>query len=192
MKHDKWRGPEQNQFNMFVDLQSHREKIDPSAFIAPSAVVVGDVTIGAQASLWFGAVVRGDVQAIVIGPRTSVQDNCVLHVDAGFPCYLGAGITLGHGAIVHGATVEDNVLIGIRATVLNGARIGEGSIIAAGALVPPGMVVPPGSMVMGLPGTVVRAVSDAERAMILENAAHYCEYARRYLGVYGVSKNPGS
>jgi carbonic anhydrase/acetyltransferase-like protein (isoleucine patch superfamily) len=177
---------------MDIDVLTHPEKIDPSAFIAPGAVVVGDVTIGAEASVWFGAVARGDIQAIVIGPRTSVQDGCVLHVDTDFPCLLGAGITLGHGAIIHGATVEDNALIGIGATVLNGAHIGEGSIIAAGALVPPGMIVPPGSMVMGVPGRVVRAVSDADRAMILENAKHYCDYARSYLRAYGkVSSRPG-
>jgi carbonic anhydrase/acetyltransferase-like protein (isoleucine patch superfamily) len=163
-----------------LDLLTHPEKIDPSAFIAPGAVVVGDVTVGAEASLWFGAVARGDLQAIVIGPRTNVQDGCILHVEAGAPCLLGAGVTLGHGAVVHGATVEDDVLIGIRATVRSGARIGRESIIAAGALVPPGMVVPPGSMVMGLPGRVVRALTDADRAMIRDAAAHYCGYARRY------------
>ncbi len=170
----------------FFDLQFHPEQIDASAFVAPGAVVVGDVTIGAETSLWFGAVVRGDVAPIVVGPRTSVQDNCVLHVDAGFPCRIGAGVTIGHGAIVHGATVEDDVLIGIGATVLNGAHIGAGSLIGAGALVPPGMEVPPGSLVMGVPGKVVRAVGEADRAMMRENAAHYVEYGRRYKRAYGV------
>ena len=154
--------------------------IDPTAFVAPGAVVVGNVRVGARASVWFGVVARGDSEAVVIGPDSNVQDGCVLHADPGQPCLLGARVSLGHGAIVHGATIEDDVLIGIHATVLNGARIGAGSLVAAGALVPPGMVVPPGSLVMGVPGKVVRAASSEDQDRIQRTAAHYIEFATAY------------
>jgi carbonic anhydrase/acetyltransferase-like protein (isoleucine patch superfamily) len=156
------------------------QQVDATAFLAPGAVVVGDVTIGAESSVWFGAVLRGDADAIRIGRRTNVQDLCVLHADEGFPCTLGDGVTLGHAAIVHGATVEDDVLIGMRAVVMNGARIGIGSLIAVGALVTEGMVIPPGSLVMGLPGKVVRELGDRDRERIRHAAEHYVEMARRY------------
>jgi carbonic anhydrase/acetyltransferase-like protein (isoleucine patch superfamily) len=165
---------------MKLDLVHHPEKIDPRAFIAPGVIVIGDVIIEAQASLWFGVIVRGDTESIVIGQKTNVQDGCILHVKQGKPCILGRGVTLGHSAIIHGATVEDDVLIGIRATVLNGARIGRGSVVAAGAVIAPGTVIPPRSMVMGIPGKVVRPTGDAEEAMIRNTAEHYCAYARAY------------
>ncbi len=169
---------------MDIDPLPHPEKIHPSAFIAPGVVLVGDVRVGAEASLWFGVVARGDVQTILIGPRTNVQDGAILHVEAEMPCQLGAGVTVGHGAIIHSAVVEDEVLIGIRATVLHGAHIGRGSVIAAGALIPPDMVVPPGSVVMGVPGKVVRAAGEAEQTLIRTAAVHYCEYARAYQRAY--------
>lgn len=169
---------------MSIDPYLHPEKIHPSAFIAPGAVVVGDVTVDEEASLWFGVVVRGDTEAVVIGPQTNVQDGCILHADPGEPCRLGARVSLGHGAIVHAATVEDDVLIGIRATILNGAHIGRWSVIAAGALIPPNMVVPPESLVMGLPGKVVRQVNDADRARIRRTTEHYIAYARSYREAY--------
>jgi carbonic anhydrase/acetyltransferase-like protein (isoleucine patch superfamily) len=165
---------------MTVDPRFHPEKIAPTAFIAPGVTVVGNVTLGDEASLWFGVIVRGDVEAIVIGPQTNVQDGCILHAAVGLPCRLGARVTLGHGAIVHAAVVEDDVLIGIRATVLDGARIGQGSLIAAGTLIPPGMVVPPQVVVMGTPGKVMRAVTAADRELIRSSAANYCDFARRY------------
>ncbi len=164
----------------FPDPLPHPEKIHPSAFVAPGAVVVGDVTIGAEASLWFGVVVRGDVEAVVIGPQTNVQDGCILHADAGEPCVLGARVSLGHAAIVHAAIVEDDSLIGIRATVLNGARIGRGSLVAAGAVVTPGTVIPPGSLVVGLPAKVIRPVSEADRERIRRTMEHYVEAGRVY------------
>jgi carbonic anhydrase/acetyltransferase-like protein (isoleucine patch superfamily) len=165
---------------MTLDLRFHPEQIAATAFIAPGAVVVGNVTVGEAASLWFGVVARGDVEAIVVGPQTNVQDGCLLHAAAGLPCQLGARVTLGHGAVVHAAIVEDDVLIGTRATVLDGARIGQGSLIAAGSLIPPGMVVPPQVVVMGTPGKIIRAVTAADQALIRTSAEHYCEYARRY------------
>src|SRR5579859_5802485 len=145
--------------SMDIDPLAHPEQIAASAFIAPGAVVVGNVTIGPEASVWFGVVVRGDSEAVVIGPQCNVQDGSILHADPGQPCVLGARVSLGHGAIVHGARIEDDVLIGMRATVLNGALVGSGSVVAAGSVVTPGTVVPPQSMVMGLPAKVVRPVT---------------------------------
>jgi len=154
--------------------------IAPSAFVAETAVVRGEVTIGPQSSVWFGSVIRGDTDRIQIGSGTNVQDLCVIHADAGVPCAIGDRVTLGHAAIVHGATVEDEVMIGIRATVLNGAKIGSGSIIAAGAVVTEGTEIPPGSLVMGIPGKVKCRVSDEQRERIRSAAAHYVEAARAY------------
>lgn len=163
-----------------LDVSHHPELIDPLAFVAPGAVVVGRVTLAAEASVWFGVVIRGDTEAIEVGPRTNVQDGCILHADPGLPCRLGAGVTLGHGAVVHGATVHDDVMIAMRATVLNGAEIGARSLVAAGAVVPPGMHVPPGSVVMGVPAQVVRTTTAADLERIREAAEHYVESARIY------------
>ena len=137
-------------------------QIHPSAFIAPSATVMGDVTVGADSSVFFGAVARSELVPIVIGQRTNIQDNCVLHADPGLPMTIGDGVTVGHGAILHSCTVGDNSLIGMGAIVLNGAAIGQNCIVAAGALVPQGMVVPDGSLVMGSPAKVRRSVTDQE------------------------------
>lgn len=169
---------------MFQAVLHRPELIHPTAFIAPNAIVVGQVTVGAEASVWFGVVIRGDTEAVVVGPETNVQDGCILHADPGEPCRLGARVSLGHGAIVHAATVEDEALIGIRATVLNGARVGRGSLVAAGALIPPGLVIPPDSLVMGAPGKVVRAVNADDRARIQHTADHYVAYARAYAEAY--------
>jgi len=165
---------------MTPDVQFHPEKIAPTGYVAPNATVVGDVTLGDESSLWFGVIARGDVDAIVIGPQTNVQDGVILHAAVGLPCRLGARVTVGHGAVVHAATVEDDVLVGTRATVLDGACIGRGSLVAAGTLIPPGMVVPPGVVVMGAPGKVVRAVTAQDEELIRVSAQHYCDYARRY------------
>ncbi|HEX6797651.1 MAG TPA: gamma carbonic anhydrase family protein [Ktedonobacterales bacterium] len=154
--------------------------IDPSAFVAPDATIVGDVTVGPNASVWFGAVVRGDVAPIRIGARSNVQDTCVLHADEGAPCVLGADCTLGHGAIVHGATLGDRVLVGMNATVLTGATLGEDTIVAAGTVLPEGKAIPAGQLVMGLPGRVVRPITAAERERILRGSANYQAYARDY------------
>jgi carbonic anhydrase/acetyltransferase-like protein (isoleucine patch superfamily) len=156
------------------------DQVDPSVFLAPGCVVVGDVTMGAESSVWYCAVVRGDTEAIRVGCRTNVQDGAILHADPGFPCTLGDGVTVGHAAIVHGATVADDVLVGMRAVVMNGAKIGAGSIIAAGALVPEGIEVPPGSVVMGMPGKVRRAATETDLERIRRTAEHYVENARRH------------
>lgn len=155
-------------------------RIAADAFIAPTAVVAGDVTIESGASIWFGAVIRGDSAAVRIGPRSNVQDNCVIHVDEGAPCTLGADCTLGHGAIVHGATLGDGVLVGMHATVLNRAVVGSGCIVAAGALVAEGMKIEAEHLAMGVPARVVRPVRPDERARAANGVAHYMAYAEEY------------
>lgn len=160
-------------------LRFRPEQVDPSAFIATQTVVLGDVTVGAESSIWYGAVVRGDRERIQIGRQTNVQDLCVLHADPGFPCVLGDRVTVGHGAIVHGATVEDDVLIGMKAVVMNGAVIGRGSIVGVGALVTEGTIVPPGSVVLGMPGKVKRAAEERDYEQIRHAAEHYVIAARQ-------------
>jgi carbonic anhydrase/acetyltransferase-like protein (isoleucine patch superfamily) len=156
-------------------------KVDPSAFVDESAQVIGDVEIGPDSSVWMQAVLRGDVNRVRIGRRTNVQDASVVHVMHGtHPAILGDDVTIGHGAIVHGCTIADRVLIGMGAIVLNGAHVGEDSIVAAGTLVTEGMQVPPRSMVMGSPGRVRRALSDAEVASILEYSGNYVRYKKDY------------
>lgn len=168
-------------------------KIAASAFIAPTAVIVGDVEIGEFASVWFGAVLRGDTASIRIGARTNVQDNCVIHTDDGAPVTVGEGCSLGHGSIIHGATVGDGALIGMAATLLNRAEAGAGCIVAAGALVPEGKVIPAGQLAMGSPAKVARAVSEAERARVADGIEHYLAYAREYRGALmaAARRDPG-
>jgi len=151
-----------------------------SAWIAPGAIVVGDVSIGEESSIWFNAVLRADSDPIRIGARTNIQDGCILHADPGFPCTIGDGVTVGHGAIVHGATIENDVLIGMRAVVMNGARIGSGSIIGTGAVVTEGMQIPARSMVLGLPGKVVRQTTEEEFERMRAAANRYVVRAKMY------------
>lgn len=155
-------------------------QIASSAWIAPNATVVGDVTLGDESSIWFNCVLRGDLAPIRIGKQSNVQDGCILHVGAEFPCTLGDRVSLGHGAIVHGATIEDDCLIGMRATVLNGAVVGKGSIVGAGAVVPEKMVIPPGSLVLGLPAKVVKSLAREHAETIAGTAKAYVGYARGY------------
>src|SRR4051794_29793361 len=156
------------------------DQAHPTAFIARGAVVLGDVTVGEESSIWFNAVVRGDSEAVRIGRRTNIQDTAILHADPGFPCIIGDNVTVGHAAIVHGATIADDVMIGMRAVVLNGAQVGRHSIIGAGAVVPEGMVVPPNSLVLGMPGKVKREVTPADLARIAHAAEHYVTAAAEY------------
>ena len=149
--------------------------IHPSAFVHTAAHVIGDVTLGARASVWPTAVLRGDSDAIVVGEESNIQDGAIVHVDAGVPCTIGARVAIGHRAVVHGATVRSDVLIGMGAIVLNRAEIGSGSIIGAGAVVREGMVVPPNSLVVGVPGRVVRKTTVAERERIGRTVAAYLE-----------------
>lgn len=155
-------------------------KIDSSAFVAMNATVIGSVSIGKDASLWFGAVVRGDMAEIIIGDDSNVQDNAVVHVDFGKPSIIGNGVTVGHGAIIHGAVIKDNVLIGMGSILLNGAVIGENSVIGAGTVVTEGFEVPPNSFVLGVPGKVIRQLKAEETERIKDAARVYVEYAREY------------
>lgn len=157
-----------------------RPEIHPGSFTAPTSVVVGDVTLAEGASVWYHAVLRADCGPIVLGPDSNVQDNCTVHVDPGFPVTVGARVSVGHNAVLHGCTVEDDVLIGMGATVLNGAHIGEGSLVAAQALVPQGMRVPPGSLVAGVPAKVRRELTEEEREGIKLNATMYLELAKAH------------
>lgn len=155
--------------------------VDPTAFVDLSAQVIGDVHIGPESSVWMNVVIRGDVQAIRIGARTNVQDGTVVHVQGGtHPTSIGGEVTIGHGAIVHGCTIEDRCLIGMGAILLNGVRVGADSIVAAGTLLPEGFVVPPGSLVMGSPGKVRRSLEDAEVASIRGYAGRYVQYRLEY------------
>jgi carbonic anhydrase/acetyltransferase-like protein (isoleucine patch superfamily) len=150
------------------------------AFIAPTAVLIGDVTVEADASVWFGAVIRGDVAPIYIGARSNVQDNCVLHADESIPCKIGADCTLGHGAVVHGATIGEHTLVGMRATVLNSAEVGAECILAAGTVISEGKRIESGQLAMGVPGKVIRPITAAERERIYDGVRHYAERAQEY------------
>lgn len=156
-------------------------QIAASAYVDPAAVVIGDVTIGEDSSVWPCTVIRGDVHYIRIGARTNVQDGCVLHVMKDeFPLILGDNVTIGHGVVLHGCTVESRCLVGMGSVVLNNAKIGAGSIIAAGTLVPEGTVVPPGSLFMGHPGKFRRAVTAEDAQSIDRYAARYVDYKETY------------
>lgn len=162
-----------------------RFEIHPTAYIFPQVFMSGTITIGAESSIWPMCVLRADTVPITIGERCNIQDGCILHGDPGFPMIMGNRVTLGHGAIVHGCILEDEVLIGIGAVVLNGARIGHGSVVGARALVTEGMQVPPGSLVLGIPGKV-RPLSPEHAERIARAADHYVErkelYRRRETG----------
>ena len=149
-------------------------------FIAPGAYAVGDVNLGENVNIWYGAVLRGDTGKITVGAGSNIQDNCVLHADPGLPMAIGSGATIGHGAILHSCTVGDNTLIGMGAIILNGAVIGENCIVAAGALVPQNMVIPPRSLVMGSPAKVRREVTEEEIAANRLSAEGYVREAAEY------------
>ena len=163
-------------------LDGHRPELPPEgeAWIAPTAVLIGRVRIAPGASVWWGAVLRGDNELIDVGPGSNVQDGCVLHTDMGFPLVLGAGCTVGHKAILHGCVLEDNVLVGMGATVLNGARIGRNCLIGANALVPEGRAIAEGSLVVGMPAKAVRSLSEDEIERLKASAAGYVANGRRY------------
>ncbi|MFF7791755.1 DapH/DapD/GlmU-related protein [Streptomyces sp. NPDC007991] len=169
---------------MITGIGGREPQLHPEAFVAPTASVIGGVTLGAGASVWYGAVLRGDVERITVGASSNVQDNCTLHADPGFPVTVGERVSIGHNAVVHGATVEDDCLIGMGATVLNGAVIGAGSLVAAQALVPQGMVVPPGSLVAGVPAKVRRELSEEERQGVTLNGTMYAELAKAHREVH--------
>jgi carbonic anhydrase/acetyltransferase-like protein (isoleucine patch superfamily) len=156
--------------------------IPASCYVDPSAQIIGDVILGEHASVWMNAVIRGDVNSIRIGAKSNVQDCAVLHgMRHLYPVIIGEMVTIGHNATVHGCVLEDAVLVGIGATILNNARIGEGSIIAAGAVIPEQTIIPPNSLVAGVPGKIRRTLGDADRALILNYAQNYLDYTAIYL-----------
>ncbi len=168
---------------MLRSFLGHAPQIAPGCYIEDSAQVIGDVVVGEDSSIWFNAVVRGDVHAIRIGRQTNIQDNCCVHgYKDKFPVTLGDRVTVAHGVNLHGCVIEDDCLIGIGAIIMNGARIGRGSIIAAGSLVAEGVVVPPGSVYLGSPARLHRAATAADQAMIARHAANYVIYKQQYLG----------
>lgn len=160
-----------------------RPQIADTAWVAPGATVVGAVTLAEGVSVWYNSVLRADTDPISIGEGSNIQDLSVMHADPGFPCTVGAGVSVGHRAVLHGCTVEDDVLIGMGAVVLNGARIGRGSLVAAGAVVLGGTEVPPGSLVAGVPAKVRRELTDEELAENRRSAAHYVELAGVHAGL---------
>jgi len=158
-------------------------KVAPDAFLAPTAVLIGDVTVESEASVWFGVVLRGDdpTHGIHIGPRSNVQDNCVIHVGDWQPTLVGADVTIGHGAKFESCTIEDGCVIGINAVILQEARIGEGSLVAANSVVLEKMQVPPGSLFAGAPGKVRKVLDGSAARFVRRSAAHYVEKSRAYL-----------
>lgn len=167
---------------MFVPFGGYRPRVSPGAFVAPTAVLIGNVAVEEGASIWYGAVLRADhgEQGIVVGPRSSIQDNCVLHVSERHRTAVGAGVTVGHGAILEGCTVEDGALIGMNAVVLEGAVVGTRSLIAAGSTVLAGVTIPPDSLAAGAPARVRKAIEGESRRWIEESAQYYVDLAERY------------
>ncbi|MEO5722440.1 MAG: gamma carbonic anhydrase family protein [Chthoniobacterales bacterium] len=155
-------------------------RLHPSAFVVPNATVIGDVSLNEEASVWYGAVLRGDINRIVIGPRSNIQDNAVVHLSDDFPALFGELVTVGHSAIVHACTIDDEVLVGMGAIILDGAEIGARSLIGANALITAGTKIPPGSLVLGSPGKVVRQLSREEQGANKRWALKYVENAKYF------------
>lgn len=170
---------------MLIPFDGRCPQVEATAYIAPTATLVGAVTVGPDSSVWFGAVLRGDLTAITLGAGSNVQDNSVLHVTRTLGVTIGDEVTIGHSVTLHGCVVGNRCLIGMGATVLDGVEIGEGSIIAAGAVIPEGMIVPPRSLVMGVPGKVRRAVTDEELQGVVANGAAYVIELKRYRAALG-------
>ncbi len=165
---------------MIIEHKGKKPKIANSAFIAETAVIIGDVTIEEDANIWFGAVLRGDIAPIVIKKGANIQDNTVIHVDTNIPCIVGKYVTVGHAAILHSTVIDDESLIGMGATLLTGSRVGKNSIIGANALVTENKNIPEGSLAVGIPAKVVRLLTNKEKEFIKKNALHYIELAKEY------------
>jgi carbonic anhydrase/acetyltransferase-like protein (isoleucine patch superfamily) len=166
--------------SLLIEYGAARPDVHPDAWVAPGAVVVGAARLCAGSSVWYGAVVRADGDSIELGEGSNLQDGCVLHTDPGFPLVVGAGVSVGHRAVLHGCTVGDDVLVGMGAVLLNGTRVGQGSLIAAGAVLLEGTEVPPGSLVAGVPGKVRRELTPDERDGVRDNARRYVARAQEY------------
>lgn len=174
---------------MLYPYENHTPSVHNSVFIAPTAVIVGRTKIAEGASIWFHCVVRGDINQIEIGKNTNIQDGCLLHVTNQNALIVGDRVTVGHGAVLHGCKIESDCLISMAAVVLDGAVVGAGSIVAAGSVVPPGAVIPPNSLVMGVPGKVVRSVSEEDRSKIDRGWQNYLRYSGVYQGM-GLKETP--
>lgn len=168
-----------------LGYRDREPQIAADAWVAPGATVIGAARLLERSSVWFGAVIRADGASIELGRASNLQDGCVIHADPDFPVLVGSGVSIGHRAVVHGATVEDDCLIGMGAVLLNGCRVGRGSLVAAGTVLLEGTVVPPGSLVAGVPGKVRREITDAEAAGIAANTRGYVARAREYAGAPG-------
>ena len=165
---------------MIYSYKDKKPLIAEGVFVAPTAMIIGEVVIESGASIWFNAVLRGDNEPIKIGRNTNIQDNCTIHTDEGFPVTIGSGVSVGHNAVLHGCTVADDCLVGINSTVLNGADIKSGSIVAAGAVVRAGQSVGPDHLVAGIPATLKKELTEADRAAITTPVANYLKHAREY------------
>jgi len=174
------------------DFSGMKPEIHPETFIAEGARIIGRVTLGRGVSVWYNSVLRADIAAITIGENTNIQDACVVHVDFGLDTVLGAGVTVGHGAILHACRVGDNCLIGMGATILDGAVIPENSIVGAGALVPPKKTYPPGTLILGSPAKVARTLSEEEIRHLAEHAGLYVSFWKAYTarGIGSVGPHP--
>ena len=161
-------------------LGAREPQIDPSAWVAPGCHVIGSIALGAESSVWFGAVLRGDNEMITLGAGSNIQENSVLHTDPGCPLIIGEGCTIGHKAMLHGCTIGRNSLVGMGATILNGAVIGENCLIGAGALIPEGKIIPDGSLVMGMPGKIVRELDETAIEGLKKSALNYQANAERF------------
>jgi carbonic anhydrase/acetyltransferase-like protein (isoleucine patch superfamily) len=165
---------------MIYDIQGHTPKIDPNSWVASNAVIIGRVELKKNSNIWFNSTLRGDLEPIIIGENSNVQDGSVIHTDPGCPVNVGKGVTLGHMVMLHGCTIEDDCLIGIGSTILNKAKIGKNSIIGAHSLITENKIIPERSLVLGSPGKVIRQVTDEEINHIKENAKHYVENFKKY------------
>ena len=165
---------------LLLPFEEHRPEVAQSAWLAPNATLVGRVSIGDHSSVFYGAVARGDMDSITIGAGSNLQDNVVVHTDTGVPTIIGDGVSVGHAAVLHGCTIEDECLIGMSATVLNRAIVGRGSLVAAGTVVLEGTVIPPGSLVAGVPGKVRRQLEPDELEHVRQNAVRYVELSRAH------------
>ncbi len=166
---------------MIYQLANLTPSLTKSNFIAPNATLIGDVTLGKHASIWFNVVIRADMATIKIGENSNIQDGSILHVDTNFPMSIGSNVTVGHKVMLHGCTIGDNTLVGMNAVVLNGANIGKNCLIGANSLVTENMQVPDGHLVLGSPAKVIKALDDATQAMFTESAMHYVENGQRYI-----------
>lgn len=165
---------------MILNYKNKKPQIDESCYISSNAVIIGDVLMEKGASVWFHSVIRGDKDCILIGENSNIQDNCTLHTDPNHILRIGSNVTVGHNAVIHGAIIEDEVLIGMGAIILNGAVIGKHSVIGAGALIKEGMQIPAGSLVVGCPGKIIKETSESMICEILENAEHYVKLGQEY------------